>query len=952
MNTGSELAKRGPQLAFWLSRPFHSAPHSCSFTSAFFNPTPARAVILCALLFNFLWASISLRAAEFDEPDAALFGKTIREISIASDIPIDQSHYEPYLGIKQGDLLTRTGVKRAIQFLYETGRFSQIVVDAFPAGESVDVRFNLRNNYYFNKFLLEGNIKLNGRSLWELVSLPTGQRFTLERLEDARTAVLKFVRDRGYYLAEVKVRTIPDPKTRQVDTVSEVQPGALATISSIEIKGVPSQESEHLRRIFGFQKGKAYDRSRLSGRLTNLRRYFTREGYLAAAVQVTESFNKANNTVGLLLDVSNFGKMRVVVEGFKIDKDQLRRLLPVLTGEGVNPDILEEGTYNLKEYLEDKGYSEADVTVSESIEDSGVRVFRYKVIPSRKFMVSYVRFRGNVSFTDHELLAVLEMQRGSAYSASRLDSDVEALKILYHSRGYLQANVIPLIEPDKSGKKVGIVYACEEGPPARLLSLDIKGNEIVSTKDLMKKIKVAPGKPYSPSLVEEGRQALLAAYNDMGFLQAQVTVQISQPDRKNLYQVVYDIHEGTRTIVDRIIVLGNEHTRESVIAKKIKLKANEPLSLGKMLQTQQALYGMGVFDQVRVAPQNPESPAPFQNVVVRLQESQRFTIRYGLGYQEREKLRGTLEFTHQNILGLGRRADIRFRGSSIEQQAILSLQQPQFRAIPVDSYFTFSALQRRDVSFDSKRLNLSYQYSHPFGDHTWGMLRYNFKNVRISSTPLQPSELGREDQPVNLSTFSVAFVNDTRDDYLDPSKGFFSSTDFGVTPGWISDHEYFSFFTQNSYYRRLPKSLLLASSLRLGMAHPLGGLPDIPISERFFAGGSSSLRGFDTDYAGPLDQISNKPVGGNALLVGSVEIRVPVYRFISIAGFYDTGNVFRNVSDIRFSDFSHTVGVGLRIKTPFGPLRADYGYNLNLSSDLRQRGLTRGHFFITIGPPF
>jgi len=270
----------------------------------------------------------------------------------------------------------------------------------------------------------------------------------------------------------------------------------------------------------------------------------------------------------------------------------------------------------------------------------------------------------------------------------------------------------------------------------------------------------------------------------------------------------------------------------------------------------------------------------------------------------------------------------------------------------VDSYFTFSVLQRRDVSFDSRRFNLSYQFSHPFDAHTWGMLRYNFKNVRVFNSLVPISELGREDEPVNLSTFSIAFVRDSRDDFLDPTKGFFSSTDLGITTKLLGDNDYVSFFSQNSYYHSLPKSFLLATSVRLGMAHPYGGDLVLPISERFFAGGGSSLRGFDTDYAGPLDAQSNKPVGGNMLFSGSLEIRIPFFRLIHLASFYDTGNVFRTISDMAFSDFSNTLGVGLRVKTPFGPLRADYGYNLNLSSDLQQRGLTRGHLFITIGPPF
>lgn len=910
-----------------------------------------RRVVRCVFLCM-LFADICTQAAELDEPDLALFGKKIGQISFSSDLPLDRSHYDPYLGIKSGDLLTRTGVKAAIQSLYDSGRFSQILVDASPSGELVNICFDLRHNYYFNRFSLEGDIKFRGRSLWEVVSLPIGQRFTKEKLEDSKQKVLKFIGEKGYYLAKIDAETTVDEKNRQVDTVFRVQPGKLATIRSIEVKGVPLQGSENLLKKFGFRKGKGFDRSYLSARLENLRKYFIQRGYLAAVAKVSESFEPESNTVALTLNVVNFGRVRVVVEGFKLDKNQLRRLLPILTGEGINPDILAEGLQNLEDYLESKGYSEADVRINETVERSSIRVFHYVVLPSHKFTVSYVRFRGNHAIPDREMLAALEIQPTSPYSVAQLDDDVSALKDLYENRGYLQASVIPLIELGKDEKKVGIVYLCDEGPVSRVLSLKIVGNNALSTKELMGRIKLASGKPYSPSFAEQDRQALLAAYNDKGYLQAQVALRIGQPDAKNSYPVEYEVQEGTQSIVDHILVLGNENTRNSVISKKIKLKENEPLSLSKLLQTQQSLYALGVFDQVRVAPQNPESSAPYRDVVVRLQEAKRFTIRYGFGYQETEKLRATLEFSHANFLGWGRNADIRLRASSIEQEAIFSLQKPQFRAIPVDSYFTVSALQEKEVSFDSKRFNLSYQYSHPFGSHNWGMLRYNIKEVSVSSSYLPISELGREDQPVNLSTFSAAFVNDTRDNFLDPSKGFFSSSNFGVTPKLWGNSEYFSFFSQSSYYRKIPGPFLLASSVRFGAAHPFGGTPDLPISERFFAGGSSSLRGFDTDYAGPLDSVSNKPIGGNALIVGSLEMRIPVFRFIHLAGFYDTGNVFAKVSDINLSGFSHTLGVGLRIKTPFGPLRADYGYNLNLSPDLRSRGLKPGHFFITVGPPF
>jgi outer membrane protein insertion porin family len=213
-------------------------------------------------------------------------------------------------------------------------------------------------------------------------------------------------------------------------------------------------------------------------------------------------------------------------------------------------------------------------------------------------------------------------------------------------------------------------------------------------------------------------------------------------------------------------------------------------------------------------------------------------------------------------------------------------------------------------------------------------------------------ELGGEDTRPNISTFSAIYINDTRDNYLDAEKGFFTSTNLSLTTKLLGDYNYFSLYTHSSYFKRLNPALLMAVNFRFGFANPFGEDTSLPISERFFAGGASSLRGFETDYAGPLDAVTNKPVGGNAIIVGNLELRFPVYRAIHVAGFYDVGNVYRSLSAIGNSRTSNTVGLGLRIKTPAGPLRLDYGINLNLSPDLRARNFKPRHLFITVGSTF
>jgi outer membrane protein insertion porin family len=900
-----------------------------------------------------------LTAEPSPESASDLMGRTILSIELAADHDIDALRYLEILRIKKGDVLGRIGLKAALQSLHDTGRFSSIAVEAAPQGEGVALRFQLQGNYYFNRFVVEGKVNLGGRAPWEVLALPVGERYAPEKLEEARQSMLRYMHERGYFLAQVQARPVRDEQSRQIDVNFAVTPGKLPTITAMALTGVPDQEREMVSRRFGFKVGKPYDRGRQRRRLDDLKSYLVKRGYLAAVGDVQESFSASANTVALTLKMSNFDRVRVNVAGFRIGKDRLRRLLPILAGEGLGQEVLREGAGNLREYMEEQGYPEAEAAFSVKPDKAGGHSVLYTIVAGRKVTVRYLRFKGNQSVTSAELLTAVETQpagilQKSAYSVSRLDADVASLTTLYKSRGFLDAVVIPLVEPIKDGAVLGITFVCNEGPRALVNSISIQGNRALDRLHLEAGMKSKPGAPYSPYIAEQDRQTILARYNDAGFLQPAVSVNSVMSGRANLYEVAFEIQEGIRVSVDRIIVLGNDATRDSVIARRIQLKEQEPLSMRKVLSTQQALYKLGVFDLVRVAPQNPSSIAASQNVVVRLQESKRFTLRYGVGYQTHERLRGTVELSDLNLLGRARRIDMRLRGSAIEQSGLIRLAQPQTRFIPVDSYFTLSGRNATEVSFDSRRLEASYQFGRPVHSHSWALLRYNFSNVRISGYDknLTPDELGRENTPRNLSTFSVFYMNDTRDNYLDAEKGFFTSSNVSVTTKLLGSNDYFTLYTQNSYFRKLPASTLLASSLRLGFSHPFGGDTELPLSERFFAGGGSSLRGFDTDMAGPLNPATNRPLGGNALIIANLELRLPLMRSLQLVPFYDTGNVFSSLDTVRLSGFTHTLGLGLRIRTPFGPLRADYGLNLNLSQDLRSRGLKSGHFFITIGPPF
>jgi outer membrane protein assembly complex protein YaeT len=917
----------------------------------------ASRLFICAATFVALLATFRRASSEDFSPDADWFGKVIRTIEYAADGPLDRSHYDHCIGLKPGDTLTRTGLKAAIQALYDTGNFSDIAAEASTESDGVQLQFRLVLSTYFDRFIVPRSVDLAGRSPAEAMALPVGERFSAQKLEEASQAVLKYMRERGYYQADVSARTVRNALSRQVDTTFTVHTGQLATIRSLDVTGVPPEEAAAIQRQLKIKVAQEFARDRFRKRLDALKNDLVSRGYLEAELQIAESYEPGDNTVTLVLSIANFGQVRIAVVGFKLPKDQLRRLIPALSGEGLRPELLQEGLANLRDYMEDLGYPEAEIAIQESHDSAGARMIRYNIDRGRRVTVREVRFRGNRSFTDQELLKAIQLQpsgffQKTAYSVSKLDADEQALAALYQSDGFLDATIVPLVEPLKNGSQLRLTFECAEGARALVRSVQLERDEGLPAEPILARMSLKNGSPYSPNLAEHDRQVILAAYNDAGFLQPTVTWRAAEAGQDHSYAVVFQIKEGARTRIDNIILLGRDRTRASVIEKRIALKKSQPLSLGQMLQTQQSLYNTGAFDLVRVGAQNPESTSPYQNVVVRVQEARPINVRYGFGYQQREKLRGTLQLSDPNIFGLGRRVDLSLRGSAIEQAAILSFQQPQIRFFPVDSFFTFSANKTREISFDLRRFDLSYQYSHPYGKHTWGLLRYSFTNVKVSQvTP----DLLREETPRNLSAVSAYYINDTRDSYMDPEKGFFTSTDLSVTTklptSTFASGYYFSLFTQNSYYRRLTPFILMAASFRFGLIHGFAGDRTIPISERFFAGGGSSLRGFSVDAAGPLG-LNNEPIGGNALLIGNLELRVPLVSRFQLAIFYDGGNVYPNVSALNYSDFSHTLGGGLRLKTPFGPIRLDYGINLNLSEELRSLGYKRGHFFVTIGPPF
>ncbi len=454
--------------------------------------------------------------------------------------------------------------------------------------------------------------------------------------------------------------------------------------------------------------------------------------------------------------------------------------------------------------------------------------------------------------------------------------------------------------------------------------------------------------------------------------------------------MTYRIEEGPQTRVRRVFVSGYNHTRPGVIRRQIQVKENAPLRQGEVVDTQRRLYNLGIFNRATVAPQNPNGSDPDKDVVALVEEAKRYTLSYGGGFEVlrmgsstdptsstvEAAPRGILEISKLNLTGRADSLSLKVRGSTLQGRALLGYSSPNTFANPNFSFqATAYAEKTQDINtFNETRYEGALQLSQQVSLRTTILYRYSFRKILVSDLKILPEEIPLFQQPTLVSQFGISWVRDTRDNPAGASKGTLNSADFGIADTGIgSSASFLHFLYQNSSYYPIKRRFSFARSIRIGVLTPYrdtvsltfpaptgSDLPQvIPLPERFFAGGGTSLRGFALNQAGPRDSNTGFPVGGQAMLILNQEFRFPMrlpYFGTSLGGalFYDGGNVYSRATRISFryslpkptfdnsaipqcltncsnelNYFSHTVGFGLRYATPVGPIRIDLGYQLN-----------------------
>lgn len=530
-----------------------------------------------------------------------------------------------------------------------------------------------------------------------------------------------------------------------------------------------------------------------------------------------------------------------------------------------------------------------------------------------------------------------------------LKDDMIRIQRLYANNGYYDAKATYELKYNKNETRVEIKITIEEGEPIILTDIDLKIEGDLSDeikKQITDAVPLKVDETFSPNGYQQTKGIISEILYNRGYPKSDIEGEALVNRREKWARAKFVVKPGLIYKFGVIKVEGNEKVASYIIEREADFKEGKIFSLSKINETQANIFQLGLFRSVVIDPvYNDEEQ--IADIAIVVKERKQGSVKIGGGFGTEDKLRGQVIWTQRNFFGGGRRLEVSGKFSFITQRVKTSVIQPYIVGKDSELSGTLN-FQRDDVpSFKGRSFLTTAALTKDFWKYysVFSSLNLQFSKIEDSATRT-PEERSREN--FFLTFINLGFERDATDNILNPTRGTVVSTGLESSFSALgSDVNYLKGTIELRGYKEY-RDVVFAKKFTIGVIQPFGSTQtlDIPIFKRFFAGGSTSMRGFPFQKLGPLDR-NNDPLGGNSLLVGSFEVRYPIYGDFGGVAFLDYGNVYTDEWSFPLQDIKYAPGLGIRYDTIIGPVRFDVGYALN-----PEPGITRIQFFISIGQAF
>jgi outer membrane protein insertion porin family/translocation and assembly module TamA len=567
--------------------------------------------------------------------------------------------------------------------------------------------------------------------------------------------------------------------------------------------------------------------------------------------------------------------------------------------------------------------------------------------PRIRWRVGTVRIEGADHISERRLRPLLTTRPRSWFTPWKarprfdregLEDDVVRVVAYYRGHGYYRAHVTYSLDPDRKRETVDVTIAIEEGPAVVVSTVEVTvadapSAEVRAMLNPKSLVPLEPGDVFDEARYDEGRVRLLGRARSAHFARAQVTKRARVDVPAGTATIGYTVTLGPPSFLGPVTVDGLTRVEPTVVLREVAFEEGAPFDPALLERTRRNLLRLHLFRAITLVEKGgSEADVP---ITIRVAEGPWREIRAGVGYDTEEQVRGLLSWRTYNFFGDARQLGVTARASTIRRSIAADLLQPHW---PVQKTRTrLLALFEDDEqdSFSVTRARLSPRLEWAPTPSVLAFAAYRIERDHLTSVNgAVERALAPEATPdyATLSGMNFGVDWNRTDDLLNPKRGFIVTTQVDpVGSVFGGDSSFLRLQGTLRTYVPLAWRFLLATRLRVGTIEPIDGSHEIPIWERFFAGGVDSVRGYARWRVGPL--AGDDPLGGRSLTDMSLELRRPITQAIAVTTFIDAGQLSLRSFDPPTSDFQKGVGAGLQYATPIGPIRLDLGFPLDRQGD-------------------
>ncbi len=779
------------------------------------------------------------------------------------------------LAQKTGEPFDAEKVRETERRLFATGRYTNIDVHVQSTGNGLTLTFAGIPRYYVGRVQINGITDDRLTSLVEYgTNLDPGTAFSDADVETATSSVKQTLALNGYYQPQIAVKTTRDDYGQQINVTYTIAVGPQARVGKVTITGKDPAITEAIFRKKAKLKRKSkVQRETVSNALSDLRGYYQKKDRLEATVSLQQStYDPSTKTINYRFNVEQGPPVQVKVEGAKLSKSRLHLLVPVFEEGTVDNDLLNEGSFNIKDFLQQEGYFDPHVTVEQLHPGTGGETVLYEVEKGERHKVGAVTITGNKYFSSDLLKESIKVQKANAYqragrfSTQLVASDVKTLEAIYRANGFSGVKVMSAVsqfDTDAKGKKlkvpeIKVAFTVDEGPQQQFGTVKLNGVDPSRVQAIQSMLQATPGQPFSLVTLSGDRDAVLSYYLSNGFDKARIEVSqtIEQGDKQKT-DIGYNVTEGEQVITGKVLESGVHYTKEKTVDAQLRVKSGDPLDQSALLETQRNLYNLALFNEVNAAVQNPTGDAEQKNVVVQIQEAKRWDLTYGFGFEVQTGVptcgmyctqvgttaaqqgkagaspRVSLDLSRINLRGTDNSLVFHGEYGLLEEIANLSFNNPHLlghKSLSGQIQGGYSNVQ--DIStFASSTLQGSFHVTEKATKKDTFIYDFQYRRVAVNpnSLAIAADLIPLLSEPVRVGGPEITWFHDTRSPSpLDATKGSYTSiANFLATSKFGSQTSFDRVDASNATYYSFGKNkYVFARNTRIGVIDSTGTNPN------------------------------------------------------------------------------------------------------------------------------